>query len=121
MWRLDRLFFYLCSISCRRILSCFSRALLSLHVFIGCDSVHCFKRKEKIKPFELMKEIVRITSVTPGIVHMFIKSCLLLAFVIMWLLLRCLWKIRIIKCYSIIIWNILSPQIMNNICKVQIT
>ena len=32
-------------------------------------------------------------------------------------ILICLKKIRIMKCYSIMIWKILSPQMMNNICK----
>ena len=33
-----------------------SSAMLSLDAFTGCDSISCFKRKGKIKPFDLMKE-----------------------------------------------------------------
>ena len=48
---------------------------------------------------------------------MFVKSYLVMAFTKMWPVLIYLKKIRIIKSYSIMIWKILTPQRMNNICK----
>ena len=51
---------------------------------------------------------------TPGVVHVFVKSYLVLTFANVWPVLIYLKKIRIMKCCSIMI---LTPQRINDICK----
>ena len=59
----------------------------------------------------LVKWKVRRIAVTPGVVYVFVKSCLVLAFASVCSVLIYLKKIGIIK------WKILTPQRINNIRK----
>ena len=48
---------------------------------------------------------------------MFVKFCLVLAFANVWPVLICLKRLRIMECCCIMMWKILNPQRIDNICK----